>query len=142
MADRSTNVRHSYSKFFFSGIAFESSKIKKNYIFFAIKGNNFDGNDFIPLAIKKGSRIIITEKKIKKKFKGILFIYTKNVRKLLAEISFKIYKNLPKNLIAITGTPSFVWGDVEKIGPALAVAMLTISHGYMVKLETIAPAEG
>jgi len=45
-------------------------------------------------------------------------------------------------LIAITGTPSFVWGDVEKIGPALAVAMLTISHGYMVKLETIAPAEG
>ena len=45
-------------------------------------------------------------------------------------------------LIAFTGTPSFVWGDVEKIGPALAAAMLTISHGYMVKLVTIAPAEG
>ena len=45
-------------------------------------------------------------------------------------------------LIAISGTPSFVWGDVEKIGPALAAAMLTISHGYMVKLVTIAPAEG
>ena len=29
---------------------------------------------------------------------------TKNVRKLLAEISFKIYKNVPKNLIAVTGT--------------------------------------
>ena len=34
-------------------------------------------------------------------------------------------------LIAIPGTPSFVWGDVEKIGPALAVAMLTVLYGYM-----------
>ena len=33
-----------------------------------------------------------------------MFIYTKNVRKLLAEVSFKIYKNQPKNLIAVTGT--------------------------------------
>ena len=42
--------------------------IKKNYIFFAIKGNNIDGNNYIPLAIKKGSKIIVTEKKIKNSF--------------------------------------------------------------------------
>ena len=41
-------------------------------------------------------------------------------------------------LIAITGTPSFVWGDVEKLGPALAVAMLTVLYGYSLKLVTIA----
>ena len=29
-------------------------------------------------------------------------------------------------LIAITGNRFMVWGDVEKMGPALAVAMLTI----------------
>ena len=39
-------------------------------------------------------------------------------------------------LIAITGTPSFVWGNVEKLGPALAVAMLTVLYGYLVKLVT------
>jgi murE/murF fusion protein len=33
-----------------------------------------------------------------------LFIHTKNVRKLLAEISFKIYNKHPHNLIAVTGT--------------------------------------
>ncbi len=104
LKDYIPEIKTEYSKFFFSGIAFESSKIKRNYIFFAIKGNNFDGNDFIPIVIKKGCRIIVTEKKIKKKFKGILFIYTENVRKLLAEVSFKIYKNRPKNLIAVTGT--------------------------------------
>ena len=69
LKDYIPEIKKEYSKIFFSGIAFESSKIKKNYIFFAIKGNNFDGNDFIPLAIKNGSRIIITEKKIKKKKK-------------------------------------------------------------------------
>ena len=32
------------------------------------------------------------------------YIFKKNIRKLLAEISFKIYKKKPKNLIAVTGT--------------------------------------
>ena len=91
-------------KTFFSGIAFNSSKVKREDIFFAIKGSNYDGNKFIPTAIKKGCRIIVTDKKIKKKYNGVLIIYTNNVRKLLAEVSFKIYKNLPKNLVAVTGT--------------------------------------
>ena len=43
---------------FFSGISFDSSKAKKNDIFFAIRGNNIDGNKFIPEAIKKGCKII------------------------------------------------------------------------------------
>ena len=43
-------------------------------------------------------------------------------------------------LIAITGTPSFVWGDIEKMGPALAVAMLTVLYGYTLKLVAIALA--
>jgi flagellar motor component MotA len=41
-------------------------------------------------------------------------------------------------LIAITGNRFMVWGDVEKMGPALAVAMLTILYGYTIKLITIA----
>ena len=91
-------------KIFFSGICFDSSKIKKNNIFFAIKGNNIDGNRFISGAIKKGAKIIITEKKIKKIPDGIQLIQVKNIRKLLAQVSFKIQKNIPKNLIAVTGT--------------------------------------
>lgn len=41
-------------------------------------------------------------------------------------------------LIAITGNRFMVWGDVEKMGPALAVSMLTILYGYTVRLVTIA----
>ena len=31
-----------------------------------------------------------------------------------------------------------MWGNIEKMGPALAVAMLTILYGYIIKLVTIA----
>ena len=44
-------------------------------------------------------------------------------------------------LIAITGSRFMVWGDVEKMGPALAVAMLTILYGYIIKMVTIALTE-
>ena len=44
-------------------------------------------------------------------------------------------------LIAITGNRFMVWGDVEKMGPALAVAMLTIFYGYTIKMVTIALTE-
>ena len=98
------DVSANYKKIFFSGISFDSRNIKRDYIFFAIKGNHFDGNKFIPLAIKKGSKIIVSEKRINKFQSGIYYIHTKNIRKLLAEISFKIFKKRPKNLIAVTGT--------------------------------------
>ena len=104
LKDYIPNIDTKIRKIFFSGISFDSSKVKKNDIFFAIKGNNIDGNNFIPTVIKKGCKIIISEKKFKKFQKDIIFIYTKNIRKLLAEVSFKIYYKKPKNLIAITGT--------------------------------------
>ena len=98
------NLRKEYLNYSFTNIAFNSSQIKKNYIFFAIKGNKFDGHDFIKDAIKRGSKIIIYEKKFTGFKDGVLFLYSKNVRKLLAEFSFKLNNNIPKNLIAVTGT--------------------------------------
>ncbi len=98
------NINKNYKNFSFSGISFDTKSIKKNNIFFAIKGNSIDGNKFIPKAIKKGSKIIVTERKINQFQNGILYIHTKNVRKLLAETAFKIYYKKPKNLIAVTGT--------------------------------------
>jgi murE/murF fusion protein len=104
LGDYIHNIEEIYKKFFFSDISFDSNKIKKNNIFFAIKGNKIDGNSFISLAIKKGAKIIVTEKKRDGLKKNILFIKSKNVRKLLAKISFKIHNKIPKNIIAVTGT--------------------------------------
>ena len=43
-------------------------------------------------------------------------------------------------LIAVTGDQFLIWGDVDKMGPAIAVSMLTILYGYSLKLITIAVA--
>ena len=98
------NIKKDYKNFSFSGISFDTNNIKRNYIYFAIKGNIVDGNKYIPIAIKKGSKIIVTENKVNSFQEGILYIHTKNIRKLLAEIAHKIYYKKPKNLVAVTGT--------------------------------------
>ena len=104
LGDHFKQIRKKYHNIFFSNISFDHRKIKKNYIFFAVKGNNLDGNNFIPYAIKKGCKIIVTEKNFDELKNGVLFIKTKNIRKLLAKISFSIFKKKPNNLIAVTGT--------------------------------------
>ena len=44
-------------------------------------------------------------------------------------------------LIAFTNNIFMVWGDVENTGKALALAMLTVLYGYIIKLVTIALTE-
>jgi len=104
LKDYIPNVNKKYSKVFFSGISFDSSKVKKDNIFFAIRGNKLDGNQYIDDAIRRGARVIISEKKKIKKREKIVFLYSSNVRKLLANVSYKILGSKPKNLIAVTGT--------------------------------------
>ena len=97
-------INKKYKDHYFSGLCFNSSTCRKDDIFFAIKGNKSDGNKFIFKAIKNGARTIISKNKFEGIKKNLLYIKTKNVRKILAETSFKIFKSKPKNLIAVTGT--------------------------------------
>ncbi len=98
------NLNRRYHKTYFSGIASNSKKVKKDNIFFAIEGEKFDGNKFIFEAINRGATIIISQKTLKSNYKNIIFLKNNNPRKLLAEISFKMINRKPKNLIAVTGT--------------------------------------
>ena len=84
-----------YKNYYFSGLCFDSSKCKKNNIFFAIKGTKIDGNKFINQAIQKGAKIIISNQEFEGIRKKILFLRSRNVRKSLSELSFTIYKNKP-----------------------------------------------
>ncbi len=98
------NINKKNFKIYFSDLAFNSEKVKKHNIFFAIKGTKFDGNKFISNAIKRGAKVVISEKKIKNPIKNILYLRHQNPRKLLALTSYKLVKKFPKNLIAVTGT--------------------------------------
>ena len=98
------HLNKKYYKTYFSGLAFNSKQVKKDDIFFAIEGTKFDGNKYIFDAINKGAKIVISKKKIKLNNKKFIFLKNNNPRKLLAELSFKLIKKRPKNLVAVTGT--------------------------------------
>ena len=104
LKDYFPKIKKKYQKYFFSNIEFNSSNVKKNSIFFAIKGDRYDGHKFINNSIKKGAKIIVHEKKFSGERNRVLFISTKNIRKLLANVAFKINHRKPKNLVAVTGT--------------------------------------
>jgi murE/murF fusion protein len=87
-----------------SSLSFNSKICKNGDIFFSIKGNNKNGNQFIAEAIKKGARTIVSDLKLQGIKDDILYIKTKNSRKLLSEVSSKFYEKKPENLIAVTGT--------------------------------------
>ena len=59
LKDYIPNIKKIYGDVFFSGVSSNSVKIKRNNIFFAIKGNKFNGNNYIDAAIKKGVKIIL-----------------------------------------------------------------------------------
>ena len=100
-----TKIKKKYKRISFRNIKFNSNNCKPNDVFFSINGNHIKGNDYINDAINNGAKIIISNLKFEgfKKNK-ILFLNSKNPRKLLSEASSRYYRLKPKNIIAVTGT--------------------------------------
>ena len=98
-----SNLKPEVAALKIKGISFDSRRIKKGDLFVSIKGNKFDGNDYIKQAISKGAKAIIYSRPVKKNKKAI-FVKVKDTRDVLARLSTKYYKNKPKNIVAVTGT--------------------------------------
>lgn len=83
-------------------IATDSRQIREECIFFALKGDNFDGNNFISDALEKGAVLAVTDnKKYYKKGKTIL---VENVLTTLQEMSTYHRRKLKLPIIAVTGS--------------------------------------
>ncbi len=80
----------------------DSRDIPPNSIFFALKGENFDGNKYAEDAIKNGAAYaVIDDKKYKTSEK---FLLTRDVLSTLQELALYHRKQLNLTLIGITGT--------------------------------------
>ncbi len=86
------------------GLTLNSKEVRKGYIFFAIKGNKLNGENYIDEAIKNGASVVFCSRNCKLRNKFALIIKTNKVRDHLCEITSKFYKHKPKNIIAVTGT--------------------------------------
>ncbi len=86
-----------------AGVAYDSRKVKEGSLFVAIKGERYDGHDFIPEAIKKGAIAVVGERDLKD---VEIYIRVKDSRRALACIAHNFYGMPSENLvlIGITGT--------------------------------------
>ncbi|MGM0600759.1 MAG: UDP-N-acetylmuramoyl-L-alanyl-D-glutamate--2,6-diaminopimelate ligase [Candidatus Rifleibacteriota bacterium] len=87
-----------------AGIAFDSRKVHKGYLFCALNGSHIDGSAFIYDAIERGAAAILTE--ASRKNIEVPVIKVENARKALSEISRKFYEDPSEKikLAGITGT--------------------------------------
>jgi len=77
-----------------------SKEVKKNDIFFAIKGKNNDGNLFVKDAFKKGASLVVGNN-----FKGgTNKIKVTNTLNFLTKASLLLRKNVSSKIIGITGS--------------------------------------
>ncbi|MDT3739407.1 MAG: UDP-N-acetylmuramoyl-L-alanyl-D-glutamate--2,6-diaminopimelate ligase [Candidatus Kapabacteria bacterium] len=91
-----------------TSVAYNSKKVIKGTCFVAIKGEKFDGHDFIADAVWNGASVVVCEKLPERNLitPETAFVLTKNSRKCLAEISnaFYDYPSRKLKIIGITGT--------------------------------------
>ena len=83
------------------GISSNSKEIKKGYIFVAIKGENFDGAEFINEAEENGASLIIAEEALSKK---VFSIKKGTARHIYTTLLAAFYIKQPNQIIGVTGT--------------------------------------
>ena len=85
------------------GVALDSRKVSKDYLFFALKGNVQDGNNFIEDALTRGASMILSDNE-KQKHPKIIFV--PDLRKLVGQISSIFFGEPSRKLrtFIVTGT--------------------------------------
>ena len=92
-----------YKKFLeFPNISTDSRAIKKNSLFFALKGKNFNGNEYAKEALKKGSKFAIIDE-VKYKL-GENYVLVNDVLETLQDLASFHRDHLEIPIIGITGS--------------------------------------
>ena len=87
-----------------NNVSIDTRTIKKESLFIAIKGDKFDGNNFVEEAFARGASIAVVDNKKFLKTRKKNIIYVKNTINALKKISENIIKKYEGNVIAITGS--------------------------------------
>ncbi len=88
-----------------SGIAYDSRKVRKGFLFVCIDGTTVDGHEYIPQAIENGASAVVVQKDVKIP-EDISVVRTPDTRYALAHISDAFYGHPSGRfkLVGVTGT--------------------------------------
>jgi len=88
------------------GIAFDSRMVTQGTMFFAVKGTQVDGHDYIVNAIESGAIAVVCEKMPKSKQEGVTYIKVDNSAYVLGMAASNFFGNPSEKLrlVGVTGT--------------------------------------
>ena len=100
------NIENLYQKFLDSNskIDIDSRSISKGSMFFAIRGENFDGNKFANEALKNGAKIAVIDSSEIDLDKNDKFIKVKDSLKTLQKLASFHRKKMKSKILSITGS--------------------------------------
>jgi UDP-N-acetylmuramoyl-L-alanyl-D-glutamate--2,6-diaminopimelate ligase len=87
-----------------TGVASDSRKIKRGFLFVAISGAKADGAHFARQAAAAGAAAIAAEQRPEGLPDNVTFVGVKNARRTLAHAAAKLFPRQPKTIAAVTGT--------------------------------------
>lgn len=89
-----------------TSVSIDTRTIKKNSIFVAIKGDKFDGHNYVKEAVKKGANAIVVSNRKLKHFEDVTIpiISVKSTINAYAELAKIWRKKLSAKVISITGS--------------------------------------
>ena len=87
-------------------ITFDSRKVSQGTLFFAVKGTQVDGHDYIDNAIEKGASVIVCEKLPRKKADNVTYVKVDNSAYVLGVGASNFFGNPSEKLklVGVTGT--------------------------------------
>jgi len=85
-----------------SGVSTDTRTLSPGMAFFALKGDNYDANDFIDQALQAGAALVVTQNPAFQSHKNCFF--TDDTLGTLQAVALEHRKNLKATIIGITGT--------------------------------------
>ena len=88
-----------------AGVAYDSRNVKEGYLFVAMKGERYDGHDFIGDVIRKGAAAIVHERDLAEMTQSPPpppYVHAANSRRALACIANNFYER-PSECVTLTG---------------------------------------
>ncbi len=87
-----------------SGVSTDTRTIEKGMLFVAVKGESFDGNDFIDAAAEKGAAAAVSDRESGTGSHGIPVILVEDSRKAQLDLAHYYRMKFPLKLVGVTGS--------------------------------------
>ena len=89
-----------------TGLTYDSRTVTEGNCFFAVRGTQSDGHDYIPRAVEAGAVAVVCEQEPEKKSDGVSYIVVADTNKAMADMAAAYYDHPSRelHLVGVTGT--------------------------------------